>query len=147
MRRAVITIVCLWTIAFVATIPVLFQTELVETEYKDGTPVSVCLTRADAIWAKCYFFISMIVFFWIPFLVLLLIYCIITRRLMLDDRRLLIASTHSSITSGGGASLVNIRSSLACVSTTSGGSISKVCLFCCNCFGFREFLKHFLSKP
>lgn len=125
IRRAVITISALWTFAILTAIPVLFITDLTETEYNDGTLVPVCLTRADSPWHSYFFFGSMIFLFWIPFVVLIIVYSVITRRLTVDDRRFLIASTHSSINSGGGASLANIRSSLACVSNASGGSFSK----------------------
>lgn len=123
-RRALIIITCLWTIAFVATIPVLFVTELVEALYIDDTIVSVCITKANATWQKVYYLILMTAFFWIPLFVLIVVYCIIIKRLIRDDRRLLVASAQSSISGNITSSSVNLRSSLACVSTASG-SITK----------------------
>ena len=72
--------------AFVATIPVLFGTELSQARYIDGSLVSVCLTKANTNWQKVYFLGSMTAFFWGPLCVLLVIYSVITKRLVVDDR-------------------------------------------------------------
>lgn len=95
IQRAVVTIFCLWSIALVATTPVLLGTELVQTLYIDGTLVSVCITKANSAWQKTYFFASMAAFFWIPFLILILVYCIIIKRLMLDSSHILAEATPS----------------------------------------------------
>ena len=86
IRRALIIIVIVWSVAFVATIPVLFGTELIEARYIDGSFVSVCQTKANTNWQKVYFLASMSAFFWGPLCVLLVIYSVITKRLIVDDR-------------------------------------------------------------
>ncbi|CAG2179815.1 unnamed protein product, partial [Oppiella nova] len=66
IRRAMVIIGIVWSVAFVATIPVLFGTELSQARYIDGSLVSVCLTKANTNWQKIYYFGSMTAFFWAP---------------------------------------------------------------------------------
>lgn len=87
-----------------ATVPVLFGTELVKAIYIDGSVVTVCITKATSTWQRIYFLVSILLFFCLPLVILIVVYCIITRRLTSDDRRLLIASIHSSFTSSTGSS-------------------------------------------
>lgn len=121
-RRALVIITTLWTIALVATIPVLFGTELAEAVYIDDSVVSVCITKANTAWQKTYYIGSMVTFFWIPLIVLVVVYSIIIKRLIRDDRRLLVANAHSTLTTTTGTA--NIRSTLACVSAATA-AISK----------------------
>nr|XP_046920596.1 5-hydroxytryptamine receptor 1A-alpha-like [Dermatophagoides farinae] len=100
-RRAIMTICGLWTVAIIATIPILFGTELVDAIYVDGSIVSACITKANTTWQRLYFIVSIIGFFALPLVILIVVYCIITKRLVRDDRRLLIASIHSTLATSG----------------------------------------------
>ena len=95
------TICGLWTVAIIATIPILFGTELVDAIYVDGSIVSACITKANTTWQRLYFIVSIIGFFALPLVILIVVYCIITKRLVRDDRRLLIASIHSTLATSG----------------------------------------------
>ncbi|RWS08219.1 growth hormone secretagogue receptor type 1-like protein [Dinothrombium tinctorium] len=85
--RALIIIVCVWTVSITTTTPVLIIAEQTEATYIDGTRVNVCLTQASATWQKVYFVTTTAAFFWSPLCILIVIYVIIAKRLCLDDNR------------------------------------------------------------
>lgn len=93
--RALVIIVCVWTLATISTIPTLFIAELSEAESFDGSIVPVCLSKPDNAWTRVYYLATMAAFFWTPLFVLLVVYSIITKRLCLDDIRATALVQHS----------------------------------------------------
>lgn len=86
--RALVIIMCVWTLATLSTIPTVFISELIYvTALDDHTEVPVCISRPNSLWKRVYFLGTMAAFFWTPLIILLVVYATITKRLCLDDMR------------------------------------------------------------
>lgn len=64
--------------------PLLMIPEYSAKEYIDGTTVMTCLNLVNTLWSQLFFYLSISLFFWVPFLVLVVLYTVIAFRLMAD---------------------------------------------------------------
>lgn len=64
--------------------PLLMIPEYGPKEYIDGTTVMACLLLVNTLWSQLFFYLTISLFFWVPFLVLVVLYTVIAFRLMAD---------------------------------------------------------------
>ena len=76
-RKACLTCVVAWLLAFLLTAPVMAM-----VTYKEDPKAPVCLTSVKHPLAKGYFIFIIVVFFFIPLLILVLLYRHIARHLV-----------------------------------------------------------------
>ncbi|XP_060562096.1 QRFP-like peptide receptor [Ruditapes philippinarum] len=78
------TIIGIWIIGTILTLPFLIMTEHEDAMFYDGSPIKVCRTKVNEMWRYCYTIFLFIAFFVLPFFILIGFYARIIKQLMSD---------------------------------------------------------------
>ncbi|XP_076036028.1 uncharacterized protein LOC143021986 [Oratosquilla oratoria] len=85
--RAALFNAFVWILTVLATLPMLWLSQLSTYKYFDGSVVYICLTPVNKEWQKNYYLGSIGVFFVLPLVLLLVLYSLIVARLIAYRRR------------------------------------------------------------
>ncbi|BFY98642.1 hypothetical protein BsWGS_01682 [Bradybaena similaris] len=83
--RPLSTLLCVWAIAIVASLPFVAMTTLGKQPYYDGTQVDMCETKVNEVWHYCFHLTTTTIFFVLPLLLLTILYSRIIRKLYQSD--------------------------------------------------------------
>ena len=84
-ERMLKTVCIVWTIAAIASSPLVAIAQFRDSRFVDGTPIKVCRQPIRTHPAKAYVISVVVIFFFIPFMVVTLFYSFISRRFT-DDK-------------------------------------------------------------
>ncbi|BFY98643.1 hypothetical protein BsWGS_01683 [Bradybaena similaris] len=79
--RPLSTLLCVWAIAIVASLPFVAMTKLEERKFYDGTLCEVCIIDVNHAWHYCFILAIIAIFFIFPVVLLTILYFRIIRKL------------------------------------------------------------------
>ena len=91
------TIIVIWIVGIVLTLPFLVMTEHEDAMFYDGSPIKVCRTKVDEMWRYCYTIFIFITFFALPFVILIVYYARIIKQLMSDKLKSLAQNDRTAV--------------------------------------------------
>ncbi|XP_060562101.1 QRFP-like peptide receptor [Ruditapes philippinarum] len=91
------TIIGIWIIGTILTLPFLIMTEHEDAIFYDGSPIKVCRTKVNGMWRYCYTIFLFIAFFVLPFFILIGFYARIIKQLMSDKLKSLAQNDRTAV--------------------------------------------------
>ncbi|XP_045190876.2 QRFP-like peptide receptor [Mercenaria mercenaria] len=91
------TIVGIWIVGTILTLPFLAMTEHEDALFYDGSPIKVCRTKVNEMWRYCYTIFIFIAFFALPLFILIGLYTLIIKQLMSDKLKSLAQNNRTAV--------------------------------------------------